>query len=164
MLLKSRKDNRTILIVLGIAALLIFLVVKANKASVNPMLNGKSAIVYRSVSCGCCANYIAYLRNAGVRVEERLEDDISVIKKRLGIPLSVTSCHTTQIENYVVEGHIPTEAIAKLLTDKPQIAGIGMRGMPSGSPGMPGAKSGSFDIKSFATAGDDVSTSLFMNL
>ena len=58
------------------------------------------------------------------------------------------SCHTTVIGEYFVEGHVPVEAIEKLLAEKPDVAGIGMPGMPSGSPGMPGAKQGQFIIYS----------------
>ena len=55
-------------------------------------------------------------------------------------------CHTTIIGDYFVEGHVPLEAVEKLLTEKPDIKGIAMPGMPSGSPGMPGAKKGDFVI------------------
>lgn len=41
---------------------------------------------------------------------------------------------------------MPQEAITKLLTEKPEIKGIGMPGMPSGSPGMPGNKQGDFVV------------------
>jgi len=37
---------------------------------------------------------------------------------------------------YFIEGHIPIEAIEKLLTEKPEIDGIALPEMPSGSPGM----------------------------
>ena len=55
--------------------------------------------------------------------------------------------------NYFVEGHIPIEAIKKLLVEKPDIKGIAMPGMPSGSPGMPGAKDGQFIIYAVAKDG-----------
>lgn len=50
------------------------------------------------------------------------------------------SCHTALINDYFVEGHVPIEAIDKLLTEKPKIKGIALPGMPSGSPGMSGFK------------------------
>ena len=68
------------------------------------------------------------------------------VKKDFNIPANLQSCHTTQIGDYFVEGHIPLEAIEKLLTEKPAIAGIAMPGMPSGSLGMPGKKSGPWII------------------
>ncbi len=41
---------------------------------------------------------------------------------------------------YFIEGHVPIEAIEKLLTEKPEIDGIALPQMPSGSPGMSGFK------------------------
>jgi hypothetical protein len=71
---------------------------------------------------------------------------MSIIKKRFGEPEELGSCHTMEIDGYVVEGHIPKEAIQKLLTERPDIKGIGMAGMPMGSPGMPGRKAGDFVV------------------
>lgn len=56
------------------------------------------------------------------------------------VPPDMQSCHTAMIGGYVVEGHVPVEAIAKLLADKPQITGIAVPGMPGGPPGMSGPK------------------------
>ena len=82
----------------------------------------------------------------GFNVEVTQTDDLTPIKNRYNIPSSMESCHTTVIGDYFVEGHVPVEAIEKLLAEKPDIAGIGMPGMPSGSPGMPGAKQGPFVV------------------
>lgn len=107
---------------------------------------GKRAIVYRSPTCGCCANYADYLRKQGFDVELRNENDMTAIKEKFKVPAEDTSCHTTVIDDYFVEGHIPVKAINKLLAEKPDILGIGMPGMPSGSPGMPGKKLSPFLI------------------
>ena len=104
---------------------------------------------YRSLSCGCCSLHEGYLRNkGGLKVNAVQMPDISSIKKNLGVPQELESCHTAVIGGYFVEGHIPLEAINKLIKEKPDIKGIAMPGMPSGSPGMPGAKSGDFVIYS----------------
>ena len=50
------------------------------------------------------------------------------------------SCHTTIIDKYFVEGHVPLEAINKLLKERPDIDGLALPGMPIGTPGMPGDK------------------------
>ena len=50
------------------------------------------------------------------------------------------------IDGYFVEGHVPAEAIARMLQEKPDIAGIALQGMPMGSPGMPGSKEGRFVV------------------
>ena len=120
-----------------------------------PSVNGYSALenfngdvgFYRSLSCGCCNLHESYLiRNGNLNVKDIRMDDISSIKNKYKIPSEMQSCHTAVIENYFVEGHIPLEAINKLIAEKPNIMGIAMPGMPSGSPGMPGTKSGDFVI------------------
>ena len=40
------------------------------------------------------------------------------------------------MNGYVIEGHVPPEDIWRLLRERPAIAGIGVAGMPVGSPGM----------------------------
>lgn len=37
---------------------------------------------------------------------------------------------------YVIEGHVPTAEIRRLLEERPNVAGIAVAGMPAGSPGM----------------------------
>jgi hypothetical protein len=64
------------------------------------------------------------------------------------------SCHTVLLNNYFVEGHIPIEAIEKLLTEKPEINGIALPQMPSGSCGMTGLKLSPFKIYSIKNGQD----------
>jgi hypothetical protein len=71
---------------------------------------------------------------------------MSPIKNRYQIPQNMGSCHTAVIADYFVEGHIPIEAIEKLLEEKPGIDGIALPGMPTGSPGMPGQQTEAFKI------------------
>ena len=102
---------------------------------------------YRSESCGCCTLHESYLmRNGNLNVKDMQMQDISQIKSKYEIPSRLQSCHTAVIDGYFVEGHIPLEAIDKLIAEKPDISGIAMPGMPQGSPGMPGTKTGDFII------------------
>ncbi len=110
-------------------------------------LKGLTAEVYYSSSCGCCANYIGYLRDNGLNVKPVLTEDVDAIKNTMSIPVSMRSCHTVKIGDYFVEGHVPVKAMEKLVQEKPEIGGIALPGMPSGSPGMPGGKV-PFDIYS----------------
>ncbi|TAN55335.1 MAG: hypothetical protein EPN20_20380 [Magnetospirillum sp.] len=59
------------------------------------------------------------------------------------------------MDGYVVEGHVPVEAIDKLLTQRPSFIGIASPGMPSGSPGMDGPEEDNI-IRSFAPNGSRV--------
>ncbi len=103
------------------------------------------AVLYKSATCGCCGVYSQYLMNFGTKLQI-VNTDIQIIKDQNKIPAALSSCHTTIIDGYFVEGHIPTEAIKKLLTERPDIKGIAMPGMPSGTPGMPGSKKESWVI------------------
>ena len=160
---QSRTKNGLygIMVIAVIGLVFIIMAWKAPESKKTSSLTGLSAVVYRSPTCGCCANYISYLRRQGVKVEEKVTADMTTIKKQLNIPEPLVSCHTTEIDGYVVEGHVPVEAIEKLIVEKPKVAGIGMGGMPSGSPGMPGAKTEPFEIESFTADG---STTLFVSI
>ncbi|MEX0918899.1 MAG: DUF411 domain-containing protein [Candidatus Paceibacterota bacterium] len=115
------------------------------------------ATVYKSPTCGCCGVYVSYLKRKDYNVKTENIQDMVAIKQKLGIPFELGSCHTMKIGGYVVEGHIPEEAVQKLLAEKPDIKGIGLSGMPAGSPGMPGPKTEDFviyEINHEGTKGD----------
>ena len=104
------------------------------------------AVAYYDPNCGCCALHAAYLERSGFTVEVQEQPDMAPIKRSYGIPQELLSCHTTVVDGYVVEGHMPLQAIEKLLEERPDIRGIALAGMPSGSPGMPGAKTQTWTI------------------
>ncbi len=132
-----------------IAKLVVFsVIVFAVFAIVNGNTNSKpEAVVYKSLTCGCCEGFISELKN-DFNVEIKVMDDISDIKDKYNIPLEMQSCHTTIIGDYFIEGHVPMEAIDKLLETMPEIDGIILPGMPAGSPGMSGTKKELFKIYS----------------
>ncbi|MDB9527904.1 DUF411 domain-containing protein [Oscillatoria sp. CS-180] len=92
--------------------------------------------VYRSPTCGCCGLWIEHMEAAGFTVKDNLTEDMTAIKEQYGVPANLASCHTTIVDGYVVEGHIPAEDVQRLLAEKPDVAGIAVPGMPIGSPGM----------------------------
>ena len=93
-------------------------------------------VSYRSASCGCCKKWINHLRDNGLEVVDNIVEDVSVIKNQYQIPNNLRSCHSAQIANYTIEGHVPIESINKLFIEIPNINGIAVPGMPIGSPGM----------------------------
>ena len=111
--------------------------------------------VYKSPTCGCCAKWIDHVRAAGFTVAIRDVNDINAVKKDLGVPAALGSCHTAVIGRYLVEGHAPADVIDKMLADKPNARGIAVPGMPSGSPGMevPGSAGDRYDVLLFTTDG-----------
>lgn len=102
--------------------------------------------VYKSPTCGCCEGWSDYMRQQGFEVEVISVADLDSIKSQYKIPSNLESCHTAIVGDYVVEGHIPIEVVDKMLKEKPQIDGIALPRMPSGSPGMPGPKRGEWLI------------------
>ena len=105
-----------------------------------------TATLYKDPQCGCCEAYADYLRENGFELTVEATDELSLIKQRYGVPGTLEGCHTTVVEGYVVEGHVPLETLLRLLSEKPDIKGISLPGMPAGSPGMFGEKSGPFTI------------------
>ncbi len=125
-------------------------------------LNAQGSVtLFKSMSCGCCGAYADWLQRKGVEMNVVNSADMESVRNNYGIPVSMRSCHTTIYGDYFVEGHIPIEAVKKLLREKPDIKGIAMPGMPSGSPGMPGAKQELFIIYAVQ---QDGSTSEFMRI
>lgn len=108
------------------------------------------ATVYKNPQCGCCKEHVAYLRQHGFKVTTVDMDDLTPIKRKYHVPAMLEGCHTTVIDGYAIEGHVPASAIKRLLSERPPIndkfRGISLPGMPPGSPGMGGEKTEPFVI------------------
>jgi hypothetical protein len=100
------------------------------------------ATLYKNPQCGCCAEYGRYLQKNGFDVQKVESPDLSAVKREHGVPEALEGCHTTLVDDYVVEGHMPVDVIKRLLAERPAIRGIS----PAGSPGMDGEKTAPFII------------------
>ena len=111
--------------------------------------------VYKSPTCGCCANWVKHLQQHGFRTQVTDLDDVAAIKTQRGIPRRVHSCHTAVVDGYVLEGHVPATDVQRLLKERPAVVGIAVPGMPIGSPGMevPNVKPQQYDVVSFDKQG-----------
>ncbi len=111
--------------------------------------------VFKSPTCGCCAQWVEHMRASGFTVRTTDLNDLTDIKKSRGVPDQVQSCHTAVVNGYVVEGHVPAADVHRMLKEKPAIAGIAVGGMPIGSPGMdfPGTKAQAYNVMSFDKSG-----------
>ena len=107
-----------------------------SSATTQENINIPKVFSYRSASCGCCKKWISHLRDNGLEVVDNIVKDFIAIKNQNQIPNNLRSCHSAQIANYMIEGHVPIESIKKLFREKPSINGIAVPGMPLGSPGM----------------------------
>jgi hypothetical protein len=109
--------------------------------------------VYKDPNCGCCKSWIEHLIKHGYRVDAKDTSEMAEIKRTLGVPDDLTSCHTGVVNGYLIEGHVPAADIARLLKEKPKIAGLAVPGMPMGSPGMEGPRTDHYKVLSFDKAG-----------
>ena len=113
-----------------------------------------TALVYKTPSCGCCSLWVDHMREAGFEVDARDLNDIIPVKIDAGVPPRMSSCHTTLIDGYVVEGHIPAEHVKRLLEERPDVVGIAVPGMPIGSPGMEGIGARPYQVLSWDREGN----------
>jgi hypothetical protein len=111
--------------------------------------------VFKDPTCGCCSLWVEHLRKAGFSATVSDSDDMAAIKTKLGVPQKARSCHTASVDGYVIEGHVPAAEVQRLLKERPKIVGIGVPGMPIGSPGMEVAnvKPQAYDVLAFDKAG-----------
>ena len=106
----------------------------------NTNKNKLNVEVFKTPSCGCCYGYVLFLEKEKFNVKQTDMRSLHSIKKKYNIPLEMQSCHTTIMGKYFIEGHVPLQAVNKLLKEQPDIDGIALPGMPIGTPGMPGEK------------------------
>jgi hypothetical protein len=69
-----------------------------------------------------------------VKVEDAQKRN--ALRDQYGVPLQIQSCHTAIVDGYVIEGHVPVAEIERMLSERPDIVGLAVIGMPIGSPGM----------------------------
>ena len=94
--------------------------------------------VLKDRNCGCCQAWIDILIDAGFAVTTENSYGALLVRHKVesGIPLEMVSCHTGEIDGYVIEGHVPPADIRRLLAERPDAIGLAVPGMPYGSPGM----------------------------
>lgn len=94
--------------------------------------------VFKDANCGCCVSWIEHLEEHkySVKSENLGSFELSEYKTNQSVPVHLRSCHTAEVGGYVIEGHVPSKDIDRLLTEKPDAVGLTVPGMPTGSPGM----------------------------
>ena len=122
---------------------------------------GLSVMLYKTPGCECCSGYADYLRDHGFTVTVKETEKLAAISGNAGVPVELQGCHTSFMGGYVIDGHVPIEAVQKLLAERPAIKGLALAGMPPGSPGMPGPKQGPFIIQAIDKEGK---TSIYMSI
>lgn len=111
--------------------------------------------MYRDPACTCCNGWMKHMESQGFKVKNVPTADIFTFKHEQGVTDDLASCHTAIIDGYVVEGHVPSDDVKRLLAEKPDdIKGIAVPGMPVGTPGMEmGNKKDSYAVVAFDKQG-----------
>jgi hypothetical protein len=119
---------------------------------------GETIIVHRDPSCGCCGAWVEHLKKSGFTTEVTETASLNRVRSKLGVPKSLASCHTAEINEYIVEGHVPAGAIRRLLLERPEGRGLAVPGMPVGSPGMEveGAEQETYSVIIFGPSGQRI--------
>jgi hypothetical protein len=113
--------------------------------------------MFRSSGCTCCGKWAEHLRTAGHVVTIVEADDMSLVKQNAGVPDALQSCHTAMVDGYILEGHVPSADVDRLLQERPNAKGLAVAGMPVGSPGMESEDGATepYDVMLFGAAGGE---------
>jgi hypothetical protein len=111
-------------------------------------------VVYKSPTCGCCTKWVEHMRQSGFAVETHDTEGVDSIKDQSSVPMAARSCHTALVGGYAIEGHVPAEAVRRLLREHPAgVAGLAVPGMVTGSPGMEGPYPEHYQVIAFTRDG-----------
>ena len=130
------RGNRQRIVTTLILALAVAVTAACNSGP--PVGEGHTVHVYLTPTCGCCKQWVAHMRSNGFEVitEEIESEQLTQMKRDIGVDVRLRSCHTSKIEGYTVEGHVPADLVARMLEEQSDIVGIAVAGMPAGAPGM----------------------------
>ena len=110
-------------------------------AETRPTINA-----WKDFNCGCCTGWVEHLRRNGYTVTLVETADMQAVKTRLSVPAGLASCHSVKTAGCIIEGHVPAQAINRLIAEKPDALGLAVPGMPTGSPGMEGGTPEVYDV------------------
>lgn len=91
---------------------------------------------WKNRGCTCCSAWARKFEQAGFAVTMHEVEDTAAVRRAAGVPADLGGCHTAKAEGYVIEGHVPVDAVQRLLAERPSIRGLAVPGMPLGAPGM----------------------------
>jgi hypothetical protein len=96
------------------------------------------------------------MRENGYTVQVEDAQNRAALRDQYNIPLQIESCHIAIVDGYIIEGHVPVAEIERLLSERSEIVGLAVIGMPSGSPGMEDESQSQqpFDVLAFDSQGN----------
>ena len=146
--------KRILISLLGAATLVLALVLSSPAGQSPTVPKATTITVYKTSTCGCCGKWVEHMANAGFAPIVKDLPEVGSTKAKLGVPSELGSCHTSVVDGYIVEGHVPADVVKQLLKERPKVAGIAVPGMPMGSPGMEqGDQKDPYDVIAFDKSG-----------
>jgi hypothetical protein len=96
------------------------------------------------------------MRGNGYSLQMEDVQNRAALRDQYNVPLQIQSCHTAIVDGYIIEGHVPVSEIERLLTERPDVVGLAVIGMPVGSPGMENESQSQqpFDVLAFDKDGN----------
>ena len=103
--------------------------------------------LYKAQQCDCCEAHAEYLRKNGFDLKIEPVKNLAEMSISAGVPRGFQGCHLIKLNGYVFEGHITSDIIKRVLSERPKdLVGLSIPGMPSGVPGMEGPKDGPIKV------------------
>lgn len=116
---------------------LVSMLIVAGSLLLTQQVNAEPEVtVYKSATCGCCNKWIKHMEDNGFSIKAVDVANMDLVKQHYGINRELGSCHTALVDGYIIEGHVPATDVKKLLSERPDVLGLTVPGMPIGSPGM----------------------------
>lgn len=135
---------------IGFSALLTAACSESSSANAGPIIT-----VYKTSTCQCCGRWVQHLKDNGFVVKVQAVGDVAPVRRELGEPDGLATCHVASVDGYIVEGHVPAADIRRLLAERPAVKGIVTPGMPIGSPGMEqGDRKDPYEVLTFTASGE----------
>ena len=97
---------------------------------------------------------MGHLRDNGFEVTLNEVDDVWAVQEEHGVAAKFRGCHTAQVGDYMVEGHVPADVLIRFLKEDAGLAGITVPGMIVGPPGMEGSEPAPYDVLTFDREGN----------
>ncbi len=134
---------------------LVSLVGVAAAACNQAQASGPEVTAYVTPTCSCCAGWVEHMQDSGFTVNVVYQDDLTAIKDEHGVPRELRSCHLGVVDGYAIEGHVPADVVTRLLSERPEVVGLAVPGMPMGAPGMemPGGRVDPYEVYTFDRTG-----------
>lgn len=121
-----------------------------------PAAPAHAIVVRTAATCESCDAWLDHLRGAGylVNSETELGGFLVLLKEEAGLPPSLWACSTSEVEGYVIEGHVPAADIDRLLAERPEARGLAGPGERCDSPGPRSEdERGAYDVYLFRADG-----------